>query len=383
MAIIGFISLVMLALVFRGPQVFEGILPESAMAFLDDMSLGGVVQMGGGNTQATSGDDPMSQLRDSTDGWKSSDKIAALPGNRAVFVSDVVSGRRVNAIKGTAPASVDRLEPLAGCAFTPPTADAFVGHVSSWGDPKTTLALATYNDTDLANAVRQFAKIYRKAGIKQIQGLKQLKFSAFDVVVTETEKPVYLVLQGSNRMWLWNIQLAPGARLERIVLLGGTQAGVVNIDPAVPVEVLRDAEAVACNFPGAVYPLNPGHMLFQSLQAGHLDPAEAEETLGKIAASNAAYDAWFRRSFGVSANETMAGNWYGGSIAVVGPVLGDGQERVVWQPVKNGRARITFDTYVDYPALAAEGADFTSRVVAIATSFAWGDLKNLKQEVNF
>ncbi|MBK6469073.1 MAG: hypothetical protein IPF96_21435 [Rhodobacter sp.] len=84
------------------------------------------------------------------------------------------------------------------------------------------LDLATYGDQDLAAAVRQLASVYRKSGRKQVQGLGDLRFTAFDVAVTETEKPVYLVLQasGGTRM-LWNIHLAPGAQVERVVLLGG------------------------------------------------------------------------------------------------------------------------------------------------------------------
>ena len=84
---------------------------------------------------------------------------------------------------------------------------------------------------------------------------------------------------------LWNIHLAPGAQVERVVLLGGEQAGVTNLDPAVPVDVLRNGNLGACGVPLPVYPLNAGHMLFQSLEAGILDADEAEETLGKIKAA--------------------------------------------------------------------------------------------------
>ena len=51
--------------------------------------------------------------------------------------------------------------------------------------------------------------------------------------------------------------------------------------------------------------------------------------------------------------------------------------------IKGSTARITTDTYVEYPALTAEGADFASRVVAIATAFAWGNLDNIKPEESF
>lgn len=49
-----------------------------------------------------------------------------------------------------------------------------------------------------------------------------------DVIVTETEVPVYLVLESYNAV-LWNIQLAPGAQLEGVGVLsyeGGAVSGV-------------------------------------------------------------------------------------------------------------------------------------------------------------
>lgn len=393
MAIAGALMMAMLALTMGGPRVLEKVLPESVLAWIDDndgfgglLSLSGTVNMmdagsggGGGNSE-----DPMSHLRDTNDGWKASAKIAALPQGRAAFVKDVIDGRRAPNGGTTAPDLVDVLQPMEGCSFAAPGAGTLVGHVSTFGDSEIRLDLATYGDQDLAAAVRQLASVYRKSGRKQVQGLGDLRFTALDVAVTETEKPVYLVLQasGGTRL-LWNIHLAPGAQVERVVLLGGEQAGVTNLDPAVPVDVLRNGNLGACGVPLPVYPLNAGHMLFQSLEAGILDADEADQTLGKIKAANAAWDGWFRTTFGVSANETMAGNWRNGSIAVVGPVPAAPEGRAVFAAIKGSTARITTDTYVEYPALAAEGADFASRVVAIATAFAWGNLDNIKPEVSF
>lgn len=389
MVIVGFITLFMFALVGFGPRFLEKILPESTLVWIEDndgfgglLSMSGTVDMADGG--GTKGDpkDPYSHLRDTGDGWQGSARIAALPGNQPVFVADVLDGRRAEA-RNVAPQTVGVLQPVTDCRFTPPQAGSFVAHIGALGNPPYTMALSTYGDAELAKAVRQFAKIYRKSGRKQVHGLSDLSFTDFDVIVTETQRPVYLVLESPHDMRLWNILLAPGARIERVVLIGGRQAGVANLDPAVPVEVMRNAELQACGVPDAQYPLNPGHMLFQSLDAGRLSVEEAEVTLGKIAAANAAWDGWFRDAFGVSANATMAGDWNDGNIAVAGPVPATPEERAVYAKLSGGLARITVDTYVEYPALRAEGADFASRVGAIASAFAWGDLENLKLKENF
>jgi hypothetical protein len=388
MAGVGVVSLALLALVFGGPTVLEKVLPDRALAWIEDNDgLGGLLSAttdmaSVGGTTGGSGDDPASHLRDTTDGWRPSAKIAALPGNGAAFVRDVIDGRRASSSRDS-PALVEVIPPMQGCSFTPPSTGSFVGHVSARGDSEMSVGLASYGDADLADAVRQLGRSYKETGLRKVPGLAALRFDAYDVAVTETTKPVYLVLQGAGYNRLWNLHLAPGAQLERVVLLGGDQAGVANLPQGVPVEVMRDAERVACDLPPPSYPLNPGFMLFQSLEAGHLDPDEAAATLAQIEAQVQAYDQWFMGAFGVSALQTMAGNWVEASIAVAGPVPATTEGRAVWRPVKGATARITADFYVEYDALTEQGVDFDARVRAIAESFAWGDLKNIKQGVEF
>lgn len=385
MAIVGLISLMMFGLVFGGPRVLDRVLPESALAWIEENDslglFGDGTDMVSFTTEASNGDDPASHLHDGKDGWRASDKVAAMPGNSAVFLRDVMSGRRKS--RGASPAAVEVIRPMTGCSFTPPTAGAFVGHVSAWGSNNMALGLSTYGDAELAAAVRGFGKVYRETGLRQVPGLSGLTFDAFDVAVTETGKPVYLVLQGRGGNRLWALHLAPGAQLERVVLLGGNQAGVAHLPDGVPVEVMREDEMAACGLPGPAYPLNPGALLFQSLEAGVLDQEEASATLAMIDAKVQDYDRWFRSAFGVSALETMAGNWDGGSVAVAGPLPATPEARAVWHPLTQAQAWITADTYVEYDALTEQGVDFRARVLAIAESFAWGDLKNLRQGVEF
>lgn len=372
MAIVGAISLVMVALVMGGPKVFENVLPEDAVAWLNDFGMGGTMS---GDSAARS-DNPQDHLRDTSDGWKPSAKIAAMPGNRAVFVKEVISGRSTS-IEGDSPAAVVALNPVQDCRITPPSEGAFVGHVSAGSATGVTLGVSTYGDAELAAAVQQFAKYYRATGLRRVEGQRTSAFDAFDVAVTETARPVYLVLQTTDQLRLWNIHLAPGARIERVVLLGGREAGVANLPAGVPVEVLRSAEISACGLPRPFYPLNPGALLFQSMEAGTLKPEDGQATLDRIAAAGQAYDAWFRATFGVGADETMAGNWGGGTIAVAGPKPASDDGRAVWQPITGSTAQITLGQYLEYAALADEGADFAARVIAIATAYAWGDLENL------
>ena len=243
-------------------------------------------------------------------------------------------------------------------------------------------ALVTYNDAILAAAVQKFAAFYRETGMVDPIKAQPQSYQAYDVAVTETRVPVYLVLE--NR-WdtprMWNIHLAEGARIERVVILGGGQAGVANLDPVVPVEVILQDGLAACNI-APTYPLNDGHLFFQSMENGAMSSEEAEEKLAKIDARVEAYDQWFSDSFGLAATDSRIG-FDKGTISVVGPVPGEADPKAVFAPIKGAKIRTTQDQFFDIIGQVAEGEDFAARVKAIATSFAFGDLDYLRQGVRF
>ncbi len=67
-------------------------------------------------------------------------------------------------------------------------------------------------------------------------------------------------------MRIWNC-ISPRARvLQRVVLLGGNAGRCAEPADGVPVEVLRSRELEACKAPRTFYPLNPGALIFQSVE---------------------------------------------------------------------------------------------------------------------
>jgi hypothetical protein len=254
-----------------------------------------------------------------------------------------------------------------------------IGHVTA-GNSGLSLPLSTYNDTHLAAAVQSFVNGYRNGRPPSDQ--TGPPYEAYDVAVTETRVPVYLVLVNERGNRLWNIHLAEGARIERVVLLGGDQAGVANLDPVVPVEVILDAGLADCGVM-PFYALNPGHMFFEALATG--PESYKPEGEAKLVAMNnqaAAYDIWFRDTFGPLAQDTRAG-FDEGTISVVGPVPGEAEPKATYAPIHAAKIRITQDTYFEIKGQVPKGEDFASRVKAIATTFAFGDLTYLRQGVKF
>jgi hypothetical protein len=369
------VALVVVGLVSFGPRVFDGILPPR----LVDM-LAAVMEPGMGGPVKGDGTAPGDFLADSSDGLNARGPIAARSGNEPVFISDVISGYTTR-VASEVPAEIMTIRPILGCRFTPPLEGTVVGHVVA-GRSDIRTSLSTYNDAVLASSVQGFVNVYRELGVPDPFFNPPPPYEGYDVAVTETRAPVYLVLEnqwGQDR--LWNIHLAEGARIERVVLLGGSQAGVANLDPVVPVEVILNDGLGACGISPA-YPLNDGHLFFQSMENGAMSSAEAEEKLAAIQSRIDSYDTWFRDSFGMTATESRIG-FDEGTISVVGPVPGVADPKAVFAPIEESKIRTTQDQFFEIAGQVAEGEGFEARVRAIATSFAFGDLKYLRQGVGF
>jgi hypothetical protein len=288
-----------------------------------------------------------------------------------VFISDVITGYSTE-VGTDVPAEITTLRPIMGCLLTPPLPGTVVGNVVA-GKSDLTLGLLTYGDADLAAAVQVFVDDYRQHGEAQAVVPEALAYQSYDVVVTEVAAPVYLVLQtgGGNR--IWNIHAAPGARIERVVLLGGGQAGVANLDPVVPVEPVLDDGLQACGIRPAWAP-----------SAGQIAAAGTSGT--DTSAAVAAYDLWFRDSFGSLVGPTRSG-FDRGTVSVIGPVPGDDDPaltaKAVFAPIAGAKIRTTQDSFFEISGQVPPAEDFVARVRAIATSFAFGDLANLRQGADF
>lgn len=371
------LMLFMLGLVGLGPRAFEAILPESAMVWLETLGTEGMpgFVVDGAAAGGGGGKSALDRVRDSSDGWQVSGPVAALAGGGAAFPDQVIAGYSTR-IRGDSPGDATVLAPRGDCRPEPPGPDAAFAHVAIAGDTGMDLGLATYSDADLAAAAQVFVNVWRDTGLKNPFPSKGEPYQAFDVAVTETSRPVYLVVEAVHGQRIVNLHLAPGARLERVVLLGARQMGVANLPAGVPVEaILGDVLQACARLP--FYPLNPGHLFYQSVENGAIREDEVETHEAKHAAFHAAWEAAFRAMFGQGAEATLAGNWYGGTLAVAGPVPATPEGRAVWIPIEGAPVTLTVDQYVETAAMARDGKGFAARVEAIVRAFAWGDLQNL------
>ena len=375
MVILSTIVLGVAVLALFGPRPFDRYLPEAFGQVVEGIvGPGGLLQR---DLILRAGDVPGDFLQDGPEGLVVTGPVAAGPGNLPVFIQDAVTGRTTRT-EAAVPAEITTIRPILGCRLTVPQSGSVVGHASA-RQSDLLLPMLSYGDDDLAIALEDFVETYRRRGSATAREVPGIAYSAYDVVVTETGAPVYLVLVAGPGNWIWNIHLARGARVERVVLLGGTQAGVANLDPVVPVEVMLDEGLADCGIAPA-YPLNAGHLWNRPQDQG--GPADGPTLLRAQGERVAAFDLWFRDTFGVTASDSRVG-FDRGAVSVIGPVPQTAEARAPFASIEGSRIRMTEGQYFELRGQVAPGADFVSRVVALATDFAFGDLNNLRQGVEF
>jgi hypothetical protein len=370
------------AAVVLWPRAFEGVLPNSLLAGLTGTETATTPEADVTRT----GDAPGDFLVDGPEGLLAEGPIAAMAGNMPVFLRDVAVGYST-AVSDEVPAEITTIRPIMGCLVTPPRTGSVVGHVVA-GQSELPLGLLTYDEGNLASAVQEFVQTFRQAATtEQATALSVpvppgLAYQSFDVLVTELSAPVYLVLQTGPGNRIWNIHTAPGVRIERVVLLGGGQVGVANLDPVVPVEVILQDGLQACGVQPAL-PLNPGHSLIAAAASGD---SLAAARLAAQEDAVAAYGQWFLDTFGVSAGQSRVG-FDRGTASLVGPVPGGGDPeltpKAVFARIEGAKIRTTKDVFFELPGQVPAGEDFAARVKGIATAFAFGDLANLRQGADF
>jgi hypothetical protein len=373
------VALAAVALLVFAPGVVDRVLPVAMVERLEGLRS----SIAPGTAEPRTGNTAAAFLADRPEGLIATGPIAAMKGNVPVFISDAISGHSAPDAQDI-PAEITTIRPIMGCLLTPPLGGTVVGHAVA-GQSLQPIGIATYNDADLAAGVQAFADAYRAADAANATDPVEatvpdrLAYQSYDVVVTEVSAPVYLVLQTGQGNRIWNIHAAPGAMIERVVLLGGDQIGVANLDPVVPVEVIQNAGLDACGIRPA-HALNPGHATVAAARSG--TPAGSAATLIAHETAVDAYGLWFRDTFGAQAAPTRAG-FDLGAVSVIGPLPGPEDAKAKFTPIAGSKIRTTQDSFFEIAGQVPPGEDFAARVTAITTSFAFGDLANLRQGADF
>lgn len=316
--------------------------------------------------------DPAALLKKEMRGYRAPIGVMVGLNETAYWVESALAGYRRADAKDDVPAALEFLTPNGGCNFGAPTKDEVLAKVQIDGSNMKGPIFAASNG-DIATATQQYIANVQQRGDEAFvpvnRGEGQL--GVVDVVVTETSKPVYLVISYSFAT-IFNIHLADGARLSRIALIGSATGGVANVDKSVPVRSLTGRAMDSCEVAPLRMPAD--HWLFVR---NVKENSSLQSYLDRNRSQARAFSNWFRSNFGVG-NEPDAIGSSEASHVLVGPLPESLDKRVTYRPLADAIVRLTKNDIVYGGSEDEFMAKKSVLIVMAATKFAGGDLNKLK-----
>lgn len=196
------------------------------------------------------------------------------------------------------------------------------------------------------------------------------RLGVVNVVVTEQQKPVYLVLSSQGGT-IWNIQKHPNAQIARVAIISYRTSGIVNLDENVPVtaiigERLRGCKALPRRMPQK-------HWGFS--QISYKGGSYKEDMARNIMASRK-YSKWFRKNFKQGSETDMIGDNLVSTV-LVGPMPASLEARIPYKTLKGARVQLSPFDYV----FASSNKHYRTKnlelVKTLAAEMSGGSLKSL------
>ncbi|HSF64705.1 MAG TPA: hypothetical protein VLA78_09970, partial [Paracoccaceae bacterium] len=338
-----------------------------------------VTTMGGQSGKAHAAEGPGRHLRTQQGELVATGPIAATDTNAPVWIEDVLDGWRQTST-AQVPARVTDLALLPGCDFTPPAQGTRVGNVRA-AESGTHAGFWTHDDASRIAAVEVFLRTYKAYGKGTVNDSSDSAqaYQTYDIAVTETDRPVHLVIQSSRPRQLFNIHTAPGARLSGVSIIGSEAVAVANLPDGVPVEAVTRAQLAACGLDpslGSLVPQGgPQQIAADSPDAGTWN--DAAQRASDRAETRRAYAEWFTDQFGRGPTHGLAG-WDLGRVSVIGPVPATPEGRAVFRPVAGAEVRIQHLGHLYIAGLHQFPQIYRQDIAALATQLAGGDLTAIR-----
>ncbi len=289
------------------------------------IALAGVMALAGCSSQETipSGD-ARKTLKARMRGYVSVPGVMITKNAGADWIQKAVSGYRP--LQGDdLPSSVKSAAIKSGCAMPRSDRTMHVANVHVGNSPVHSPVFA-WSKKELKKRTTDFIKKYKRRGDKiKPEGNFGDSMGIVDVVVTETSKPVYLVLQHESST-LFNIHAAQSANIVQIVVIGGTDAAIANAPDGVPFVFLTGKRAANCK----AAPRRMPRDYWRFVQ--NVKGTSNEHILDENIAMHRTYDRWFRRNFSFGSETNLVGIEKAAHV-LVGPMPANLEMRVPFRPL--------------------------------------------------
>ncbi|MGQ2918892.1 MULTISPECIES: hypothetical protein [Rhizobium] len=250
------------------------------------------------------------------------------------------------------------LQPAENCTFPRPPQGVQVVQIQV--DESQQLSdIFAIPDTDILRSANSFIGSWQKDGREPVifsPGYND-HLGVVDVVVTASEKPVYLVLAGGRNV-MWNIHKAPNARIHRVAIISLTHTAIANLEAAVPVSVIDGKAANRCQIRPARSPKDHWTLVERAKKG----EKEVKAGVSKLLGTYNAYNKWFNGTFGVQSEASTIG-FDRMSHAIVGPVPASLDERIPYNTLDKARVLTAAADHLFFAASNSEYEKVRSQLV--------------------
>ena len=334
-------------------------------------SLGGL--LGGGmlsNSQPVVNDAEQTR-RSEFYGWYITSPGVISAVDQLHLITDVVDGYPM-AQRPQRPASMIAIPSTTSCDLRPlgdseVLANVVIGEASVDSD------LHVYSDTVMAADTAYWIgqTLLKSNFISDSDIVKDHPMPIADVIITDTSGPIYLLLQHQFGSVLWNIHLAPGVELAHVAMVARGPRAFSAPSGAYEVQALEPGGACA---PGAARkPAKHWEML--TLDIG----SSRDNYSDRANADFAAYDAWFRRTFGQGSEDNVVGA-ANVSHVLIGPAPRTPETRVPYRPISGAEVLVTGTDHIIALPKKQRVAKMMGIQRALAAKAAGGNLAMLFPE---
>ncbi len=282
-----------------------------------------------------------------------------------VWIQAVTTGYSKSANTSEA-SDVSMFDPdVESCTVPKPLETEYLGHVF-FSQAKQASSLFSYTDEDLSRSAKSYVKWHKHGKSEAKRYTKPVRsVDVIDVFVTETSKPVYLVLTSPSKV-VWNVHPAKGVEIARIVLVGHETLGVATDELSTQVAILR------CNPPLLRDPQPHWGFVRNVRRSGGRD----DDLLAKNRAQHRKFSFWYKQNFNAwsSHNQVVANR---ANHALIGPVPSDLEGRLPYKPIAERKIRITNAAHLVVSEHSAFKALYLAQVKQLAEEIAGGSLDSL------
>jgi len=315
--------------------------------------------------------DPAKKVKNDARGQVYKSQVALTDASGAVWAKAILA-RYDRRFDTRIPAAITRLEESTSCELPRPHAgsDAVVISLSGGGDTmplyRTTPKVLATNAEKLiksASTPSEDKPLYGVFGVSMATDSVPIR----NVVINKTDAPVHLVLV-SQHEGIWNLNLADGAQVTSLSLVGPDGSGYVNLPEGVPVSVFSTQMMEKCGIDPERQPSETWRFV-QRVQS-----RRDKELLSDYQARANRFDMWLNRSVpGATRIEAQ-----GASNILVGPMPHTMEARVPYHPVAGASLHIASNE----PVMAMPHDDYilhiTNQSTALAERLAGQSLADIK-----